>query len=938
MKRLAGDADRGRRTVGAARAEGRGRPARSLAFRFAAAVVALTVPAAALFAALVAAREVRDQAGIVVAAVRTVAQGNAASALLCAYNLDPALCDAVVRSVAGAPGVVGVTVLGETGEVLAAAEGPPAQAGSGLAGLLVDPPSALVLPLVAGPDLGVVEGRRFGTLEVRVDPRRGLAGIGGRAAGTAALLVLLAVLVGGGVLLAYEAVVGRRLRRLAATVEGMDPDSPDPDLLAAHASDDEIGLLADRFGASIRSTVVALRETQAASAAARLAEDWAAREAARFRDLVDNSLQGVLVHSDFRILYANDAYARIYGMERGDEVVAIGDLMRLIPADQHDRARADYELGMRSEGRAVRYLEDIRNETVAGEAVWIDLSERPILWDGEPAMMTLVVDATGRHVAREEAARAASRLEMALGVARVAVYDADIETGAAWTSPELAEMLGLPRARAGEPRFREAILAPEDAERVRAGIRAFLADPARDTLVQEYRVVAADGRRRWMLDQSRAVRDGAGRAVRHVGAMADVDDLKRAQTEAAEAAAGLDLALRAARAGAFVLDVRTGRATVGDAFAASLGYADSAALAGETGWWLDGVEPEDRRSVEDAIAGLIDGADTVERAEFRFRRADGATIWLAMRAHAVGGAAGGRAEKVAGVLMDIDRQKRADLELARYRDELEVLVAERTEQLRLAQTELAQAERQAGLATLVAGVAHEVNTPLGVCLTAASTLAENIGDVRAKAEAKALRRSDLEAFLDRVGSGLGIVTANLERAATLVRRFKQVAVDQASGERRRIELGAYVEDVVGTLAPQLRRRPVEVVVRRTGEAAMTTDPGAIAQVVTNLLTNALDHAFAPEQEGRVEVTVGPSADGRARIRVTDDGRGMTEEVQARIFDPFFTTRRGQGGSGLGLSIVWNLVTGPLGGRIAVCSTPGGGTTFDIDLPLGAPRT
>jgi PAS domain S-box-containing protein len=288
------------------------------------------------------------------------------------------------------------------------------------------------------------------------------------------------------------------------------------------------------------------------------------------------------------------------------------------------------------------------------------------------------------------------------------------------------------------------------------------------------------------------------------------------------------------------------------------------------------------------------------------------------------------------------RRSAADLErrvedrtaqYARVAEELQGTVAD----LRRTQADLVQAEKMASLAQLVAGVAHEINTPVGTALSAASHLEER---ARAFAEIVAggqIRRSELERFVDRAGEVSRLLLSNLERAAALIREFKQVAVDQTSAERRTFDLATYLEGVITSLAPNYRRTPHRVTLRSPAGITMDSFPGALSQIVTNLVINALAHAFPTGAPGTVALTVaqGPEP-GQVILGFADDGAGIPPETIGRIFDPFFTTKRGAGGSGLGLHIVYNLVTASLGGQITVDSTPGRGTRFTVILPLVAP--
>ncbi|WP_182086205.1 HAMP domain-containing sensor histidine kinase [Aureimonas sp. ME7] len=262
---------------------------------------------------------------------------------------------------------------------------------------------------------------------------------------------------------------------------------------------------------------------------------------------------------------------------------------------------------------------------------------------------------------------------------------------------------------------------------------------------------------------------------------------------------------------------------------------------------------------------------------------------------------------------------------------------ETLERLRKTQAELIQAEKLASLGQLVAGVAHEINTPLGVALTTATAIAGDVRRFEAETAGGRVTREAFAGFVSRMAEGARLTTSNVERAASLVHAFKQVAADQASGERRAFELGEFARDLFTSLGPLRKRAGHELHVVCEPGLVLDTYPGALAQVLTNLLSNAYAHAFAPGRNGTIRVEAARSEGGRVRIVFADDGRGIAPADQPKVFDPFFTTGRGSGSTGLGLHIVFNLVTATLGGTIALSSQPGRGTTFRLDLPLNAPR-
>lgn len=255
--------------------------------------------------------------------------------------------------------------------------------------------------------------------------------------------------------------------------------------------------------------------------------------------------------------------------------------------------------------------------------------------------------------------------------------------------------------------------------------------------------------------------------------------------------------------------------------------------------------------------------------------------------------------------------------------------------LRETQTSLIEAEKLAALGGLVAGVAHEVNNPVGISLTVASSLSRRCDDFAAEIASGQIRRSRLDEFTRSTALAANQLVANLMRAGELVQSFKQVAVDRSQAERRSFDLGQATEQIIASLRPTLKSSEVQLSLDVPAGIVMESYPGPLGQILTNLFLNALHHAF-DGRGGTISVAVNRRGRDEVELLFRDDGGGMTAEVQRCAFDPFFTTRRGSGGTGLGLHIVYNLVTARLGGRIVLSSSRGLGTTFLIVLPLVAP--
>jgi signal transduction histidine kinase len=262
--------------------------------------------------------------------------------------------------------------------------------------------------------------------------------------------------------------------------------------------------------------------------------------------------------------------------------------------------------------------------------------------------------------------------------------------------------------------------------------------------------------------------------------------------------------------------------------------------------------------------------------------------------------------------------------------------AEAYRQLHDAKTQLVSQEKLAALGSLMAGVAHELNTPIGNSLLIASTMQAKTAEIERLMNGPGLRRSALAAFLDDTNTAALLVLRGLTSAAELVNSFKQVAVDRTTEQRRDFNLLQVCRESIATMMNQIRASHHAIELQIADDIVLDSYPGPFGQVVSNLINNALLHAFGDRQAGRMVLSAHALAGGRVLVEFRDDGAGIAPEHLGRIFDPFFTTRLGQGGSGLGLSISYNIVTALLGGDVSVASSAADGTCFTLDLPLCAP--
>jgi PAS domain S-box-containing protein len=452
----------------------------------------------------------------------------------------------------------------------------------------------------------------------------------------------------------------------------------------------------------------------------------------------------------------------------------------------------------------------------------------------------------------------------------------------------------------------------------------------RDGMVREfeYQVRARDGTVLWLSDSATAVRDEAGQVIRYEGTVRDITDQKRAEDAIAEGRRLLQQVIDTVPAVINVKDKQLRYVLMNRYMAGIFGIEPADAIGRTTTDLMSryGAQKTDENDRRVLAAGRELGFYEEEYLD----SSGNLRQWLVNKLPLLD--AEGEIEHIVTVALDIGERKRGELEMRKAKDAAEAALRN----LRETQQSLIEAEKLAALGRLVAGVAHEVNNPVGISLTVASSLERKTALFAAEVARGDLRRSSLNEFLETSRDASSQLVANLNRAAELITSFKQVAADRNYSDQRTFDLGDLTEQVVMSLRPGLRKHNLTLTVDCQPNLTMNSYPGPYGQVLTNLFLNSVAHAFPDGKPGAVDIRVRASGKDNVEIIFSDNGCGMSLDVRRRAFDPFFTTRRDQGGTGLGLHIVYSIVTNRLGGRLDLDSEPGGGTRIQIILPRIAP--
>lgn len=553
-----------------------------------------------------------------------------------------------------------------------------------------------------------------------------------------------------------------------------------------------------------------------------------------------------------------------------------------------------------------------------------------------------IQDITEQQLAEAALRQSEARLKEAQQLARFGNWELSLQSDEYMMSEEALRIheMTSPTGRVPQAAVM-ALIFPDDRDHIRQARTQALV--TRGSYAVEFRLNFPHGRLKYLQLRAAVHADQQGKPVRISGSIQDISEQKLAQqalvrlNETLEARVRertqeldqqrtfIETILNSAETLIFVIDHRGRFVRFNGALERLTGFLFEE-LENRPLW--ESVIPPERRAEVRAKHENVSSPDTLTRSlEVEWLTRPGQRRLISW-SNAVLTDEAGRLKFMIGTGIDITDRKHAENALIEANQNLNQSIAS----LRETQTQLVQAEKMASLGGLVAGISHEINTPLGIGVTSATALQEELLALRRDFEGGTMKRSTLERFISYGTSGCDILVSNLMRAADLIRSFKQVAVDQSSDEWRQLNLHDYIDEIILSLKPKLKGGKIQVLNTSTPNLMVHSHPGAIYQILSNLLINALAHGYEPDQSGVIRITAEPIGD-EIQIDFSDDGKGIPAAIQGRIFDPFFTTRRGTGGSGLGLHIVFNLVVSTLSGVIYLVKDVARGATFRIRFPM-----
>lgn len=681
-----------------------------------------------------------------------------------------------------------------------------------------------------------------------------------------------------------------------------------------------------------------------------------ADERQRLENIIDAMHAGTWewdVTNDYLVI--NERWAEIAGYSLAElEPLSGQTFVKLCHPD--DLQKSKHYIEEHFSGNLDQYACESRMLHKNGHWVWVLDSGRIIQRDdyGKPIkMMGTRQDISLRKQAEEDYQQESQRFILLAKVSNTGVWEWDSERNVLWCSTEYFSMLGrdseirasgLYDIESAWIRF----LHPDDIDMARKCFADYILAGSPGVYECEFRMRHINGHWIWILSRGSTLRDDENKLTyQTIGTHINITSIKEVQARLHESQERLELI------GNNIPDSMVFQLNCGiSGELRKMNYV-SAGVQKMHGISVDNVltnievlysqiHEEDREEFESNYHNCIVGMNDF-RMEIRSIISDGSIRWFMMIASP---------RKLDngiilfdGIDMDITERKNREQQIYELNENLEIKVKERTLELSAAldrlchtQSELLQSEKLASLGALVAGVAHELNTPIGNAVTVASTLVKTHQRFAESAK-NGLTRSALTHYLNDVEEGGSIIERNLTRAAELIGSFKQLAVDQTSYQRREFDVRDVVQEISMAMRPTIRKTKFELMEEMPQSFYLNSYPGPLGQILMNLINNAIIHAFDGRETGVITVRAYQNQQPDwLCISVSDNGCGISAEAQKKVFDPFFTTKMGQGGSGLGLHISYTLVTGLLGGRIELQSTLHQGSSFILHLPLVAPAT
>ncbi|MDP2368887.1 PAS domain S-box protein [Rhodoferax sp.] len=671
------------------------------------------------------------------------------------------------------------------------------------------------------------------------------------------------------------------------------------------------------------------------------------RDTSADRELFDISNEAILIlaKETGELVDVNARFASLFGYPVEEAArQSLGSLSQ----NQPPYTEADAATWIRKARHAGPQLFEWHARHRDGHLFWVEVSVRQVQLGGKTRIIAAIRDVSERKLIEQQASDLERRMKEVYENLPIAVFAIDAEHRVTFWNPPLAAMTGVEAATIigtrdcwrgfysqARPCMSNLLVDGLDAE----ALERFYAGKYRPSGVLPGALEAEDfyprmaaGKGLWLQFTAAPLRDAAGQVVGAITTLVDITRSKAAEALVLRERNFLETLIEANPTPVFYKDRLGHYLGCNDAFLKTTGRKREEVI-GKTVFDIapqriaqeyferdEALYAHPGRQVYDYVVHQSGGGVRnviFHKATFRNPQGDVAGL--------------------IGVVLDVTDLKRAEQSLQDLNLQLEARVAARTGELEQAMGKLVHAEKLAALGSLVAGIAHELNTPIGNGLTVASALDFKV-QAFTKSAATGLRRSTLDQFVSEARLAADLLVRSMTRAAELVSNFKQVAVDQTSSQRRQFGLPALVDEIVFCLQPLVDESGCEVCTEIEATLALDSYPGPLGQVLSNLITNALIHGFEASAPGTVAVHARRVDSQRLLITLSDNGRGIDLADQRRIFEPFFTTRLGHGGSGLGLHVVHNIVTGVLGGQIEVRSSPGAGTTFLLNLPVAAPRT